>query len=149
MVRLSSILNVSLDQLISNETTPEVNKVISSKDVCEMMLLLFNSNIDIVSKEINVTETCWERDIYDRYEIRGETRENIYFAFYFPNWATSSDPEEESLLCQMGNDNGKNMRINTFITRLLDVRKMYNSGNIPDEDMYHRLIESYLHDAEG
>lgn len=72
---------------------------------------------------------------------------HIYDTLYFPEWAPVEESyESQCIASQIGNQISTNVAINKFIHRLINISKMFKEGNL-DQEMYDRLLESYLNDV--
>ena len=140
LYNLSQHFNVSIDWLIGVEKRKETGQNLSAKAICEMLISIYNSvPFDFV--EIQKTETCADyfEDSYGNIDIKNI--QNTYYALYFSNWG-ELDPDFPFMDTNYRNKPGA---INTFLPRLIKIRDMLKEGNLNDE-MYNRLLESYLND---
>lgn len=72
---------------------------------------------------------------------------HIYDTLYFSEWEPVENTyESQCIASQIGNQIPTNVAINKFIHRLINISKMFKEGNL-DQEMYNRLLESYLNDV--
>ena len=147
---LSKHFNVSIDWLIGNSDEKKIDCDLSPRDVCKMLLSIYTSKyLGFSFGKYTITEDCYEPKEYDG-QIYGNaecrTRKNTYIALYFSEWDEIYNQEDLWMYEQTGNNIYRNVCINTFLSRLNEITDMLKRGNITQE-MYDRLLESYLNDV--
>lgn len=147
---LSKHFNVSIDWLIGNSDEKKIDCDLSPRDVCKMLLSIYNSKYMRFSfGQYTVTEDCYELEEYNGQicgEAIGRTKNNTYIALYFSEWGKADVEDDFWMFRQTGNYLYKNACINTFLSRLKEITDMLQKGNL-NQEMYDRLLESYLNDV--
>ena len=147
LVMISNNTHISIDELLGIKNDNTKNVTLTARDICKHLLSM--QGINMFLKPIEVTEECFYPvcDITTGMEeICHEKKTNNYLALYFSNWihVESKDDFEEFYCC--GNSSPRSRAINKFLERYSQIKKMKASGNLDDE-MYNRLLESYLNDV--
>ena len=140
--------NVSVDALLERKT---IELTQSPRDICAFIALLLKSKV-IRSTHITVEEETYHQT-HDPYgNLCGyspDRNENGYTAFYFSNYNLiwSPDFHEFEILSdlarQEGNFNDTNAKINLFIKKYLEIFKIYDKGELP-QDAYDIVLNNYL-----
>ena len=150
LVLLCKHFHVTVDWLIGADTTNSdtANNEMGIKKLCRTFSMLLE-NDHCLFKPVTITEDCWEfvEDIYDPIcsgYVR-KKKKNTYNAILFPDYAQPKSEEEYMIVEQVGNENCRNKKINTFL------RKMINAYNFLKEkgmerEMYNDLLEKYISD---
>lgn len=143
--------NVSIDWLIGNSHHQSTNVGLSPREICKMLLSIYNSRHGFSFGEFNATEDCFIPIEYNgQYcgECTDETRNNNYIALYFSEFDQSVFYEHDDfeIYGQAGNDSPGAIQINSFLSRLAQISDMLKKGNL-NQEMYDRLLDSYLNDV--
>lgn len=165
---IAQYFNVSIDSLCSapvvqsNETENRRSRALrrasTFNDTCDALATLFKFHmLDI--KEIDHIETIYEEEKYcedghlytafvKKKGIAGtDITSNKYNAIFYPNYyeiSTEFDNDEDytdymSELRCLGNALPENIRINKFLSQLVDLYKIYKNGSLPEEAYLHSI----------
>lgn len=174
---IAQYFNVSIDSLCSapitqsNETEDRRSRALrrasTFNDTCDALATLFKFHmLDI--KEIDHIETIYEEEkycedghLYTQFvKKKGfagtDTTSNKYNAIFYPNYyeiSTEFDSDEDyndymSELSCSGNALPENIRINKFLSQLVDLYKIYKNGSLPEEAYLHS-IDAIVTQAKG
>lgn len=147
LVALSLEWGISVDELLGlkKETEPTVP---TARDICEFIAKLEGQNAFFTTVERE--EDCFFRSYceFDNTIITEHQKvRNKYLAIAFSNWLTIPDPFDNfdlySVLTDDGNECYNATCVNIFLSRLTKIIKMKRDGDL-DEEMYNRLLKSYL-----
>ncbi len=148
LINLSQYFGVSIDWLVGNTTSEKAKEELSARDICEIILQL-SKNSMLHFGTVTVEEYCYDycgSDENGNAEISVGNRSNKYISLYFSDrWKvkTEDDAIEAS---SIGNVSYKEYCVNKFLSRLLGIKRMLAKGDL-DQDMYDRLLESYLNEV--
>lgn len=142
LYNLSQHFNVSVDWLIGVEKKKEPGQNLSARDICEMLIAIYNS-VPFDFEEIQKTEDCADYPDSAAGELTIESRQTPYLSLYFSNWGELNKYDFPFIFSNYRQKAGD---INAFLSRLKKINDMLKEGNLNDE-MYSRLLESYLNDV--
>lgn len=149
LYNLAQHFNVSIDWLVGNSQDPRAKEKLSPREICKMLLSIYNSYMHFSFGQYTVTEDCYVSREYNG-EFYGDTnhstKNNTYIAMYFSEWAEFDNEDDLWMYAQTGNDMPSNACINKFLSRLKEITGMLKRGNL-NQEMYDRLLESYLNDV--
>ena len=140
--------HVSIDWLVGGRSTSGIS---SRRAIAENLASLLREGIvqttPVEIKEY-VYEPYWSQDGYP--DCSRDWRHIKYTALYFSNYWSPSDfakDEEEyseldSEACQAGNES-RNVALNTFLDKYLQILSVYKAGNLPEE-AYQLVLKEYL-----
>lgn len=149
LYNLAECFDVSIDWLLGRNKNPKVNSKLSAKDICKLLISIYESSSSFRFGKHHITETCYYIHADERGDIDCDrvNEIHIYDTLYFPEWAPVEESyESQCIASQIGNQISTNVAINKFIHRLINISKMFKEGNL-DQEMYDRLLESYLNDV--
>ena len=149
LYNLAECCDVSLDWLLGRNKNPKIKSRLSAKDICQFLISIYESPSSFRFGKYHITENCY----YLHEDMRGDIDYNrvdethIYDTLYFSEWEPVENTyESQCIASQIGNQIPTNVAINKFIHRLINISKMFKEGNL-DQEMYNRLLESYLNDV--
>lgn len=146
---IADTFNVSIDYLLGRSKNEVHDTPLSPRSICALISKLSTiKRYNMLMTTIEVEEEFWSFGCEDTYSTDHHKQLNNYNAIYFSNWfpLPEYDNEEYGILAQTGSDCPTSFKINKFLKRLNQIKKMKAEGNL-DEEMYHRLLQSYLDDV--
>lgn len=149
LYNLAESFHVSVDWLLGRSGSLS-SEYISPRKLCETLLLIYNSRLGFSFGECSATEECFipiEHNGGFSGNAKHEIKTNHYISLYFSEWVDLADEEDYIISNQIGNNRNSARYINTFLSRLRDLNELRKKGGIPDNDMYERLVYSYLNDV--
>lgn len=147
LYNLAEYLGVSIDWLLGR-SAPERNENLTPRDICKMLLKIFNtSHINFSIGHITVEEECYKEFEQDNFLGADHTIEStVYYSLYFSKWFKIENDTEQLEAERFGNYLPNSEHINLFLSRLHDIILMKKKGNL-NQEMYDRLVKSYLEDV--
>ncbi len=147
LARLADHFNVSIDWLIGRTAQKQQTIQPTIRGICRVLAEL-HSISKLSFGTVTVTEDCYYENTLDCPGSYHVSKDNTYTSLYFREWfdLVRYDDTELELICQTGNDLPSNMYINTFLSRLQRISDMHAKGDL-DQEMYERLLNSYLDDV--
>ena len=146
LYNLAQHFNISIDWLVGNSSTPKYSEKFSTRDICKILLNIYNNpRTNLLIGNISVTEECYT--LIEGYGVDHVKNKNTYPALYFSEWSRIDNLDENdfAVIQQIGSDIPQMKCINTFLSRLKEISDMKTRGNL-NQEMYDRLLESYLND---
>lgn len=143
LICIAEYFNVTLDWLLNSTT--EIKSNLTVKDICNAVPALVESS-DILFYLVKYKERCFYHvtNMLDgTEEICDDTRENQYWALFFPNWVKPKTEEEYDYFNAVGNRKDKSIAANKFLHKFQKIYKLYQD-NIIDEDDYQHLLKKHL-----
>ena len=147
LYNIAQHFSVSIDWLVGNSSIPKYNEEFSTRDICKILLNIYNNpRTNLLIGNISVTEECYT--LIEGHGVDHATNNNIYPTLYFSEWLRIDDLDENdfAMIQQIGSDIPQMKYINTFLSRLKEISDMKTRGNL-NQEMYDRLLESYLNDV--
>lgn len=141
---LADHFNISIDLLLGRKNI--VSSKLTPRSICKLITELkgFNMHFTTIEKQEECYYPCIDINGYT--DICEDKKKTSYSAIYFSNWFPIKNNDDHEIARQIGNDCPDAKRINNFLNRLSDIRRIQLKGNLNDE-MYNRLLESYLNDV--
>lgn len=145
LYRLAQHFDVSLDWLVGNSSQQKTVTSPSPREVCKMLLSIYNSNSPFLFGQYTATESCFMPS-YETGDITHDIKKNTYISLYFPKWREPTNEDEYECAYQLGNESSLAACINLFLSRLKKISGMLQEGNLTQE-MYDILLNNYLNDV--